>query len=130
MKIYIVTKGIYSDYHIICATPDKEQAERAVKLFSDMWDIAGIEEFDSDDIKAIPDDTCEWVVEFTHHNHELYSIEQNKEKHIFHNNCYYNEFYKRYVVHVNAKDEDHAVKIARDEFTRYLAQELLEEGNE
>lgn len=98
-------------------------------MFSDKWDDAYIEEFDSDDIKAIPDSTCEWVVEFTRQKHDLHSIKQNEEEHLFRNMCYYSKFDKRYIVHVNAKDEDHAVKIARDELTRYLAQEILEEGN-
>ena len=34
MKIYVVTKGYYSDYHIITATTDKELAYRIEETFN------------------------------------------------------------------------------------------------
>ena len=34
MKIYVVTDGMYSDYHIITATIDKGVAEKIAKRFS------------------------------------------------------------------------------------------------
>lgn len=49
MKVYVITKGEYSDYHICCVCLDRETAERRKKLFSDNYDEAEIEEFDSDE---------------------------------------------------------------------------------
>lgn len=48
MKIYVITAGEYSDYHICAASLDKEQAEYLRKIYSDGWDDAQIEEFDTD----------------------------------------------------------------------------------
>lgn len=49
MKVYVITAGVYSDYHICCVCIDRETAERRKKLFSDDYDEAEIEEFDTDE---------------------------------------------------------------------------------
>lgn len=49
MKVYVITAGVYSDYHICCVCIDRETAERRKKLFSDKYDEAEIEEFDTDE---------------------------------------------------------------------------------
>ncbi len=46
MKIYAVTKGQYSDYHICALTTSKSNAERLRVLYSNDWDDAVIEEFE------------------------------------------------------------------------------------
>lgn len=46
--IYIVTSGIYSDYHIITATTDRESAEKIAEHFG-----ADIEEFENATTKAL-----------------------------------------------------------------------------
>lgn len=38
MKIYIITKGEYSDYHICAATTDENIAKKLLRLYSDGWD--------------------------------------------------------------------------------------------
>lgn len=48
MKVYVITKGEYSDYHICSVCLDKEEAERRLKLFSSDWEDAMIEEYDTD----------------------------------------------------------------------------------
>lgn len=37
MKIYIITKGDYSDYHICNVTTDYEKAKRYKKAYSENW---------------------------------------------------------------------------------------------
>ncbi len=49
MKVYIITKGEYSDYHICSVCLDKETAEKRKDLYSDGWDKAEIETYDTDD---------------------------------------------------------------------------------
>lgn len=51
MKVYVVTKGEYSDYHICCVCLDKETAERRARLFDSIYtsDKAQVEEFDTDE---------------------------------------------------------------------------------
>ena len=48
MKAYVITKGEYSDYKIYAVTLDKEQAELLKAEYSDKWDEAFIEEYDTD----------------------------------------------------------------------------------
>ena len=55
MKIYVVTKGWYSDYHILTATTDLVQAEAIAKKFG-----AEIEEYENAEIMLRP---C-WLIRF------------------------------------------------------------------
>jgi hypothetical protein len=43
--IYVVTKGSYSDYHIIGLYEKKEVAEKVAKVMGDSYDTAYVEEF-------------------------------------------------------------------------------------
>ena len=56
MKIYVVTQGEYSDYHIEGVTLDRQKAERWVELYNDSvgkyHDDAQIEEYESDSFGA------------------------------------------------------------------------------
>jgi len=48
-KVYIVTAGSYSDYHIVRCFLDKNNAEEYIKI-SDEWDLNDdIEEYNLDD---------------------------------------------------------------------------------
>ena len=49
MKIYIITKGSYSDYHICGVAVDLKEAERLQNVNTDEWDIARIETYDTED---------------------------------------------------------------------------------
>ena len=46
MKIYIITKGCYSDYHICNVTADYEKAKRYKEAYSDNWGEACIEVYE------------------------------------------------------------------------------------
>ncbi len=52
-KIYLVTDGEYSDYHIIGVYTTKELAEEAVKCYTG-YSTPGIEEYDLDTIPDHP----------------------------------------------------------------------------
>lgn len=45
-KIYVITKGCYSDYGICAVTTDKAKAEELRLFFSDKYDDANIEEYE------------------------------------------------------------------------------------
>ena len=49
MKIYIVTKGSYFDYHICGVAVDLKEAERLQNVNTDEWDMARIETYDTED---------------------------------------------------------------------------------
>ena len=49
MKIYIITRGSYSDYHICGVAVDLKEAERLQNINTDEWDMARIETYDTED---------------------------------------------------------------------------------
>lgn len=48
-KVYIVTSGDYSDYHICAASLDKERAEILAEKYTDRFDDAEVEEYELDE---------------------------------------------------------------------------------
>ena len=53
MKVYVVTQGAYSDYHICCVCLNRETAEERARLFDDAFDKAEVEEYDTDEYQAL-----------------------------------------------------------------------------
>ena len=53
MKIYVITKGSYSAYHICAVATDYEKACILQKKFSAKYEPAEIEEFDTEDFNDI-----------------------------------------------------------------------------
>lgn len=49
MKVYVITQGAYSDYHICAVTDDLERAKKLQLIFSDSYYEAVIEEYEMDD---------------------------------------------------------------------------------
>lgn len=54
MKLYAVTEGAYSDYHIVTLQADREKAERIAEVLSDRGYVYDVEEFESDDWETDP----------------------------------------------------------------------------
>lgn len=48
MKVYVITQGIYSDYHICAVTLDAQEAERLRKVYDESGDRARVEEYETD----------------------------------------------------------------------------------
>jgi len=121
-KVYVITHGSYSDYHICAVTLDPERAKN-LKRFFDGYDEANIEEYPLDE-----------KVET-----RLYGVTLQREtgKHIktklddygFYHDGEVEEdydvktFYEEQLIFwCTAKDEEHALKIARDRFAQYKAE--------
>jgi hypothetical protein len=51
MKVYVITRGEYSDYHICAVALDRQRAERLKVIYTGGWDQAEIEEFDTESDK-------------------------------------------------------------------------------
>lgn len=49
MTVYVITKGCYSDYHICGVALDEAEAERLCERYTDKWDDAHIEEYNTED---------------------------------------------------------------------------------
>lgn len=127
MKIYVITKGSYSDYHICAVTANKEKAKQLERLFSGICDQAYIEEYDTGEFSFIKkDEKCFDVlkikgnIEVKETNLDLYEID---------NEAKVSPYYRRredilgIKTIVIAKDEEHAIKIAQDRFAEYEAEQ-------
>ena len=53
MKIYVITKGSYSSYHICAVATDKKKAKKLAKIYTDRYDDAKVEEYDTEDCEDL-----------------------------------------------------------------------------
>ena len=124
MKVYAVTEGCYSDYHICGITLDKEAAEAFVEKYPD----CNIEEYDTDDIEFVKRG-CTLYCIVLNKDGDLIEINEAEGYYLDWINCVH-EIRRRnasgrwrntglYKVTVSAVDEDHAVKIAADLIAQY-----------
>lgn len=122
MKIYVITKGCYSDYHICAVATDKEKANMLAKKFSDSYECAEIEEYDTDD--------CNEVLKWENSYSCFYFEKDNR---ISVHECDFDRHYKSdytptktrdgYYVAVYANDKEEALKKASDIFAKVRAEE-------
>ena len=125
MKIYVVTKGGYSEYHIVTATTDREKAEKLAKKFSDDCEDAEVEEYEDSDVYL----RKLWYVRFNE-NGEVEKIKlesdafyytSDKVNCVCYNTCgCYGIIYETWV-YVFADTEEEAIKIASEKRAEFLA---------
>lgn len=125
-KIYVVTQGCYSDYHIVAATLDKNLAEKIAAKFVDRYDECTIEEYNNAEIMLKPAweiyfngagnvcDTSECRSDYAYHR--VGEVYENKS-------IYYGGNYHIRVT-VSADDLESAIKIAAEKRAQYLAEKL------
>ena len=125
MKIYVITEGCYSDYHIVGVATDREMAKKIQKYINgEKWSYAEIEEYDTEEWKQVVND-----------NRTIYFVGESEGGGLYAMPILYDypERYKsankittdshgRLEVYVLAKDEIHARKIASDLFAKYKAE--------
>lgn len=132
-KIYVITAGEYSDYHICAVTTDPERAEQLRRHYYDEgYNGAEIEEFiDGDpDAGVCVDLRPIWNVWREVRNVWHACIEE------YINMPFQNEFEltdPKYIcsntstafrAKVDVEDKEHALKIAQDKFAKMMAEEL------
>ena len=123
MKVYVITSGTYSAYHICAVTIDKDRANTLSKLFIDSCgNNANIEVYDTEAINFTPG-MVPFEVSF-----EGTSVTECRRISI---EDYDADFEKIWVsvnddgyVKVEAADEAHAIKIASDTYAKYRAEKL------
>jgi hypothetical protein len=126
MKVYVITKGRYSDYHICAVTTDPDTAERLARIYSDRYDEAQVEEYDTDASQPLADGRIPHDVWFYRNgdiavrpNAEAEDIERYEMNVV-------REFPEAYsyseLVYVLAPNEEKAKKIAIDRRTQYQAE--------
>lgn len=128
MRIFLVTEGDYSDYHVVAAFSTREKAEKFAKKFVNPPEI---EEYELDPVpeRVYKDNMDLWYVQMAKDgkvwrsfktqpygevddSHFPDSIEVRGDPDIF------------FCFNVWARDEDHAIKIANEKRTQYLANQM------
>ena len=119
-KVYVITKGAYSDYHICAVAATKEIAEKLQKIYSDeySWADSMIEEYDLNE--AMDDVRVFYIVTFEDDSVSVCFDEYGEKEsiHFYKGNKWQSD---RLIVCVRARDEEHAIKIAQDRRAEYLA---------
>lgn len=119
-KIYVVTQGTYSDYHIVAATMDREVAEKITAKFTTRYDECRIEEYGDAEIMLKP----AWEINFDKagnviatdectYAYEYEDIGECNERRW--GNCDLS-------ITVSADDLESAIKIAAEKRAKYLAE--------
>ena len=123
MKVYVLTSGEYSEYHIVGVLLDEEQARIAAEVMSDRHDDVEVETYDTDELKFIKPGWKYWTIVFSERDHTITDVvchdyfESLDEPNLF------GEQHKNWYVDVYAEDEDHAIKNASDKLSKYLAEQ-------
>lgn len=112
MKIYIITKGDYSDYHICNVTTNYQKAQRYKEAYSDDWGEAWIEVYE--DGEKEKERYC-WTYNSVSNTIRIsdYNANEGVLKTIGGN----------YRVIVYADTEKHAIKKAQDMIAKYKAEQ-------
>lgn len=125
MTVYVITKGEYSEYGIYAVTLDKAQAELLKAEYSDKWDEACIEEYDTDNswLEVSSDYKPIWNVEFSRRDNEITRCYKISHDNVRHGEVYASQWCYEVKVFVEAEDEEHAKKIATDIYMKWLAEQ-------
>ena len=125
MRIYVITAGSYSDYHICAVTDDSNSAKNLRLLYSSDYSEAMIEEYDTEKMSEPP--KYYWNIgidlngELRHCNKEHYVGKPPEYLNYVEIVCslYYN-------ILVNGKDEKHALKNAFDKLAEFKYEHMEE----
>lgn len=121
MKVYVLTEGCYSDYHIIGVTLDEEQAKIAADALSNEYFTVNCEEFETNDINVIKSGWNLWEVYFDEKTHAITRIYRSEYHDCLGTIQLMRD--KTFCVEVYAEDKEHAVKSASDKLSKYLAEQ-------
>ena len=123
-KVYVITKGCYSDYHICAVTLDKKKAERLCNLVDDGgMDESKIEEWDTEQHVDLLSGRKPYYVSFRK-NGDLYSVDESTWGFEY----FESEIIERpkindsLLVKLYAEDKESAIKIAAEKRAKYLAE--------
>ena len=124
MKVYVITKGSYSDYHICAVAIDKEKAEKLEDYYTDKWDEANIEEYDTEASNPFISNFKLYFV-CCAENGELtpFLITNPSCIELFGPTIVTKHEHGQYIAYVWAVDEKHAAKIASDKIAEFKYRE-------
>ena len=139
--VYIITSGVYSDYGIHAVTLNKERAELLKKMYmAKGYDYVEIEEWEEDDTGDVftPKEERTEPIEYYYVQISKTSKCRNfvQKKYRFEHKPAHGDFAitlgslarplvrdtNIYIAEIEAKDEEHALKVAQDMYAHALAE--------
>lgn len=112
-KIFVVTDGDYSDYHIVTVCSTRERANRVVEVFG----VGSVEEFEVDSIE-INKGLLPFFVRLDADGNAL-QVQRSTSTYGFSESESYRDIKGNFFTHVFAMDEEHAKKIAGERKLQY-----------
>lgn len=127
MKVYVITAGYYSDYHICAVTTDEKKAHKIAEQCSDRWGDASVEEYDTErvDVLVARGEVLPYEVAFDRNgcvNWTSKEVEQELRGE-FEPGVQRRKRDGLVRVSLYATDADAAIKIAAEKRAEYLARE-------
>lgn len=122
-KVYIVTAGIYSDYHICAASLDKEHAEILAEKYTDRFDKAVIEEYELDEFFEEAKQGYFWYWCTCKLENGMFGQVGVSQSDSYCSSALCKVVkgrHERLHVEVLAEDDEHARKIAAEKFATYI----------
>lgn len=125
MKVYVITKGEYSDYSIFGVVLDKKRAEKLAKYISDDYCCGMVEEYDTDQFGPLFEGKKPYEVGYRIDGSvrqcnlltfDLYAFSPKIREH-----------FGGYIVYAWAINKEHAVKIANDKLAEYKYRRAMKE---
>ena len=121
-KFYVVTKGVYSDYHIVAVTTDRKLAEKIAAKFDEDYDETRIKEYCDAELMLRP----AWKVYFDKAG-IVVDTEECKDEYDYDGlgKCWERRWGSFALgVTVSADDLESAIKIAAEKRAKYLAEKI------
>lgn len=121
-KLYAITAGEYSDYHIITLCSDREKAERLVRWYNrhEKFGEAEIEEYEDGEI--IPDESVAPYEVIFDRDGRIRMADRCSPEWVIGENPIMECIDGKILVHVLATDEGSAMKIAAEKRAKYIAE--------
>ena len=120
MKVYVITKGAYSDYHICGVSLDKNLADKIAEGCSDNYEDADVEVYDTEEFSPLLKGGSVFFVRLVYGTNEIEVCEEDWDYMLGRINkvvpMIRNQGCFTYVV---AEDEEHARKIGSDILFQY-----------
>ena len=124
-RVYLVTKGSYSDYHIIAAFSDNLVAEVCAKDVSDEWDEGTVEEYE---INSTAPRMPLWDISMYRKTGSVISAKDRGKWGVKYDNVVHHGFKGMWndgkmvsYRDIRARDLEHAVKIANERRVQEIA---------
>lgn len=120
MKIYVITKGEYSDYHICAVATDPVKADQLAEFYSSKYDKAYVEEFDTEAVPGFTKGMSSFKVRFDKRGDVVLIYEYPEcwnDKIMLHADCSVD-------VSVQANSEEDAKKIGAEKRAKFLAEKM------